>query len=767
MVERIFTGCKVSTLDEPFLKGEKQYSSTANVQFFNDKKELLSERKLGYISQEEAFLAIDKRGSENLPQYEHCLIENFSLSKYRETRNLPDDEIVNLEGFEATNCLFLSEDKIDFSKSSFGKAEVCFNNSIFGTGEVSFSDCAFGDNNCDFEYCYFVNGDVEFTNSVFGEGEVSFKNAIFGEGRKNFEKVDFGTGPVIFINSEFGEGEISFANACNESGRISFKVSRFGKGKIDFSHVNFGDGELIFEKAIFGEGDIVFRTAHFGDGKVDFTRAQFGDGRIDFSNAVFGVGNVAFVNTEFDTGKISFKLTNFNGGKIDFHFASFGAGDLIFERTLFGNGLIDFRTAAFNEGKVMFNRVEFGNGDILLEASEMKSGKMIFKNSIFSRGNLNFEMAAYENADVIFENVDFGSTDVSFNRSRFNSLIIESSHLNNYFNIRVEKCFSLNIVNSIIRDIVDIQPTDFNVSIAKMDMSGMRLLGRIYIGWRQINVKDLIYSQNTSLRNKSEQFRMLKENYNSIGQYVEEDEAYVEFKRTELTANYKEAVKRANDNFISRLRNFQLHNAIKNSEKIPHEKKAELMFIIKSSDLTKINNNEDFVSLMSRMFGYNRETLKEYKETVFKDFKVEEEIKKKQPLFRILSSPPFLFQRLYAWLTYWSQWLIFDKIGLYATDPLRVLMSMVFVYWGFTLIYMILPMFGGSEIISSLFDPGDPRELSYIGKAFYHSAITFLTIGYGDYYPNGMSRWMSSIEGFTGLFLMSYFTVAFVRKILR
>jgi hypothetical protein len=54
-----------------------------------------------------------------------------------------------------------------------------------------------------------------------------------------------------------------------------------------------------------------------------------------------------------------------------------------------------------------------------------------------------------------------------------------------------------------------------------------------------------------------------------------------------------------------------------------------------------------------------------------------------------------------------------------------------------------------------------------MARAFYHSAITFLTIGYGDHYPYGSIRWVSSMEGFFGLFLMSYFTVAFVRKVLR
>jgi hypothetical protein len=65
--------------------------------------------------------------------------------------------------------------------------------------------------------------------------------------------------------------------------------------------------------------------------------------------------------------------------------------------------------------------------------------------------------------------------------------------------------------------------------------------------------------------------------------------------------------------------------------------------------------------------------------------------------------------------------------------------------------------------------PGaDPLEdLSNLTVAFYHSAITFFTIGYGDYSPWGAARIVACLEGFIGVFLMAYFTVAFVRKILR
>ncbi len=106
----------------------------------------------------------------------------------------------------------------------------------------------------------------------------------------------------------------------------------------------------------------------------------------------------------------------------------------------------------------------------------------------------------------------------------------------------------------------------------------------------------------------------------------------------------------------------------------------------------------------------------------------------------------------------------FARGGLYATNPVRVIISMLTSYSFFSLVFIFLIYFTSTDIVSSV---GDPDKLSVFARSFYHSAITFLTIGYGDFYPSGAIRWISGIEGFIGLFLMSYFTVAFVRKILR
>ena len=119
---------------------------------------------------------------------------------------------------------------------------------------------------------------------------------------------------------------------------------------------------------------------------------------------------------------------------------------------------------------------------------------------------------------------------------------------------------------------------------------------------------------------------------------------------------------------------------------------------------------------------------------------------------------------LWAYPLYYFKLLVFDIMGLYATNPFRVMVSMTVVFCLFSISYTILPHFFDADIICS---GADNNKFHYVFLAFYYSAITFLTIGYGDCLPEGHIKWLAPMEGWMGMFLMAYFTVAFVRKILR
>jgi hypothetical protein len=664
-MEKIQSRVEIEIQDREYKADNVFYSKTAVIKYFDNEANQIALEELGFVDQIYVQEYLQKY---NELQLDYCVIQDFSLEFLKESNK---GEKTILSNFSAKNSIFYSPGKIvDFSNILFESEIIDFHKSIFICNQLTFEKSVFFADLVDFSNVMFKCDGVNFSKIKFTEAEVSFKNSFFNTGIKDFQGIEYFNGKAIFINVDFGNGDVFFTDTDFNCEFVSFKVAIFGEGRIDFSRVKFANTETAFEKTNFGDGDITFRSADFRSGKVNFTGSMFGDGKKSFINTNFGDGNIYFKNTNFGTGNTSFRLSVFGHGSTDFHYCEFGNGSLQFDRTSFLSGGINMKAVNFGEGKVSFNKIYVAQGDIIFEGTQFK-GDFSIEDSFLGSGEFNFRESDFSLANVYIHNVDFGIGKISFHYSSFKTLSLRDSQLNNYFDLQIKSCEFLDLSNTVVKDILDINPPNFDPDIKAIDLSGMRLLGRIYIDWRRTNLKQLIYNQNTTYKSKEEQFRILKENYNVTGRYTDEDEAYVEFKRTEAIAYLKEGVK-------------------------------------------------------------------------------------KNPNTRIL-----------VYIQYYFKKLIFDKMGKYATDPLRVLLTMVITYVLFTLVYILLGQFGGIHITSSLFAPDDPRTLGYTAKAFYHSAVTFLTIGYGDYYPDGINRWISGFEGFMGLFLMSYFTVAFVRKILR
>jgi hypothetical protein len=472
-----------------------------------------------------------------------------------------------------------------------------------------------------------------------------------------------------FSYSSFSDDEVSFDGAHFAKGKVLFTGSDFGRGDTIFSNTLFRDGDLEFTGSVFGDGDFLFKNAIVRDGTKDFQDIKFGDGEISFANTEFNSGELLFINTQFGNGHFNFKVTRITGGKVDFHYSVFGDCEVTFERAEFGNSRVDFRTVDFGSGRINFNRSVFGNGEVNFEGASCRSGKIQFKKAEMGSGLKNFNLMEMSNAEINFERTEFGDGDVSFNNSHFKVLSLKSCHLDHYVDLRLARAEILDISDTIVRDIVDLEPYDFKINVDVLDMSGMRLIGKLYIDWDLNNCKEIIINQKeTSIRQKAEQFRILKENFSGTGKYDDEDEAYVMFKRFEARAVLKEAV----------------------------------------------SENK--------------------------------------------------WARFWAWPAFGFKWLVFDKIGLYATSPGRVLISVVFFWIFFGITYYLIELSGFGRTLSSV---NNPDNLTPFLQSFYHSGVTFFTIGYGDVFPQGMSRVVSGLEGFMGVFMMSYFTVAFVRKVLR
>lgn len=448
---------------------------------------------------------------------------------------------------------------------------------------------------------------------------------------------------------------------------IDFSYSAFVNSKINFEGAIFGNGNINFSHAKFGEGAVNFKRVRFGEGAIDFRFAEFGTGNLSFRFAHFGAGDILFVSTKFG-GDADFQSVTWGEGVSDFRYAKF-SGNVSFEKSIFSSGKIDFKAVEFKGDRVDFKRVEWGDGDVSFEGAEFNKAKASFRSSVFGKGDISFEEAHFGSNEVSFEYCDFYADKVSFHKAKSFGINLQSCRMNSYFDFRFAQCASLNLRDAVIRDIIDLIPDEDSTSIRLFNFSRVKNLGRIHIDWKKNHVKKLIYSQiNTSLLEKAEQFRILKEEFHAVGQYLDEDKSYVEYMRCEQKSLLDAELKKNKMNF------------------------------------------------------------------------------------------------LWAYPFYFFKWLIFDKMGQYATNPIRVLVSMIVTYAAFSILYCVLPQFVYAGISCS---GGDNASLSYFAQAFYFSAITFLTIGYGDCLPLGHIHWLAPIEGWMGVVMMSYFTVAFVRKILR
>lgn len=462
--------------------------------------------------------------------------------------------------------------------------------------------------------------------------------------------------------------------------KADFKFAQFANGYLNFSHsqfandFDFGDAFVRtehsdFSNAYFEKGNVNFKNTIFLEGEKNFQYADFGKSNINFTNVDFGNGNVLFINTNFSSGVVSFKVARFGDGDVDFHYSKFADGDISFERSEFGDGTVNFAKVEFGKGRVNFNRSVFKKGDKIFEGIALV-GKMSFKKALMGEGKINFELAELKNADLNFEKADLGNNALSFLQAQFRMLLLSGCHIRNYLDLRVKCASEINLSDTIIHDIIDFKPYEFSVCINCLNISGMRLLGTIYIDWKTNGVLQMIENQeNTTFIQKAYQFFILKESFHKVGQYNDEDSAYVWFKRYEAKADY---------------------------EKITEKK---------------------------------------------------------------------FLKKLYYSPVHWLKNLLFDHAGLYATNPTRVLISMIVAIFFFGILYSVILFVGVGAIGSSV--GGDHNQIGIFGRSMFHSGITFFTIGYGDFYPLGAVRWLSNVEGFIGVALTSYFTVAFVRKILR
>jgi hypothetical protein len=97
-------------------------------------------------------------------------------------------------------------------------------------------------------------------------------------------------------------------------------------------------------------------------------------------------------------------------------------------------------------------------------------------------------------------------------------------------------------------------------------------------------------------------------------------------------------------------------------------------------------------------------------------------------------------------------------------NVIRFSLSMIVVC---ALLYFLFGISYQDSIIQLSQDNSLSENMSALLNSFYFSVVTFTTLGYGDITPLGISRFIASIEAFTGSFSLALFVVVFVKRMTR
>ncbi|MFL0197615.1 potassium channel family protein [Clostridium sp. WILCCON 0269] len=434
------------------------------------------------------------------------------------------------------------------------------------------------------------------------------------------------------------------------------------------SQYTFFDGTIDFSEAAFNK-EANFAYATFSE-EVDFNRASFNEDEY-FSCVTFSK-KADFSQVNFSANAY-FAFAKFNG-EACFYQAKFGE-----ETSFFGSIFseqVSFGATKFSE-EMNFAKVTFSKETNFM--STTFRGKADFSSAIFN-GKIDLIFAVFsKQANFVFttfsERADFGgatfSEEIYFNDSSIKEQIIfDSVVFSTRVDMKFNQCHSLVMKNCSIEKTLDLGSARFN----SLCFENTKNLGQIFIDWERNNIKEAIckYAKEHKLYHHTvaKQFLMFKENFNRLGQYDDEDSAYVEYKRGRAKSEF------FNENGL----------------------------------------NKGFKRIIHKHIVY-----------------------------------PF-------------KWFVFDYIGSYATAPLRIFKALCLNIICFAVIYLLLGVHI-EKLEKGILGNG---ILARFLEVLYFSAITSFTVGYGDISPERfLVAGLACVESFIGVFLMSYFTVAFARKILR
>ncbi len=410
--------------------------------------------------------------------------------------------------------------------------------------------------------------------------------------------------------------------------------------------------------------------------------------------------------------------------------SAFFDGGIDFMKAYMSDGGIDFTEAQFANGEVRFALANFGNGDVSFENTSFQNSCVNFYFSCFRNGTVNFDQALFIQSDLDFQDAQFYSSEITFRGT-----ILLSSNIQ--FN---DTQFDASIVYFV----------KMQLRRSNMSFSNAQINRALFESMTWKRLLDFTVEKVNSVRFHKCYF------YDDVD-FTETEIEVIEFE--DCTNHELIRIKWKENNLekaieaIMDQRQTDQDDQWQYTNSAKHRRAAETALLLK----------ENF-----RKMGRYDDEDEAY--VCYRDHQVRSDYYGRKPGIWNWIKARFKYDFIRFW---------FGKISGYGTKPINAIMSMILVWFLSAIIYCsrandLLKDIPTNYVckISSLISENQLEFrvdwLIKFGYSLYYSAITFLTIGYGDVFPTtGWLRLASGLEGFLGLFLMSVFTVTFMRKVLR
>lgn len=475
----------------------------------------------------------------------------------------------------------------------------------------------------------------------------------------------------------------------------------------------FFDGNVDFSETTFGKGGFSLAHSTFGNGLINFQKTVFLSETVHLSGIQFGDGDKLFTSTRFSGKNINFFSSNFGDGNVNFKCSSFANAHVNFSGAIFGKGDLDFDFSTFGGGGIDFSGVDFG------------CGQVSFRNCYFNHGDALFFGSRFGEGKFTCSDAVFGDGNIDFSFCRFEKCIV-------HFKYAI-------------------------LGIGKFNMSNMHLTDG-YILFKAVEFKGKVINFSGSI---IDQLMFVNGFFTEhVNMSVKEckqltvENCIIE-KTFDLIASSKRMVTIDCLNILNtkNLGQIYLDWGMNDVKSMIYAQERSTTYMDKANQFRLLKENFHDIG------HYNDEddAYVEFKRcSSFSELKGEDLLHKKHKKTTMLG----------RYISFPLKWFILDFVGNYATNPFRILGTMMMTVILFTVLYTLpfVTIHGGKTFSQTISNP----MVNTYANALYFSIETIFTIGYGDVSPGNIyAMLLSGLEGFSGMFLMSYFTVAFVRKILR